>query len=70
MAWMQRIRCWATKHVWWEHWRFEKIDHCIKCGVEKPHNSAGCPCTICQFPGGLEGYKEHFTRLSAPKVKV
>lgn len=59
MPWRQRLLCWLTDHVWWEHWHFEKIDRCIRCGKERPHQSAGCTCTICRWAGGLEGFKAH-----------
>lgn len=59
MQWWKRLTCWLTDHIWWEHWKLEKIDHCVRCGKERPHRSAGCICTICRTPGGLEGFKAH-----------
>ncbi len=54
----RRLRCWVKGHVWFEHWNAERIDHCVKCGLEKDHRTEGCTCTICTWPGGLEKYVE------------
>jgi hypothetical protein len=54
----KRLRCWIMGHVWFEHWKAQKIDHCVKCELEKPHPSEGCTCTVCTWPGGLEKWVE------------
>lgn len=66
----KRLRCWAKGHVWFEHWNAQRINHCIKCELEKPHRSEGCTCTICNWPGGLEKYIEwvqEITEAAGPR---
>jgi len=53
-----RFRCWIKGHVWFEHWNATKADRCLKCGLEKPHRTEGCTCTVCTWPGGLEKWVE------------
>lgn len=57
MTLMKWVSCLIFGHLWWEHRNFEKIDRCIRCQIEKPHQSDGCTCTICRTPGGLDGFK-------------
>lgn len=54
----KRLGCWARGHVWFEHWKAARIDHCLKCGLEKTHRSEGCTCSVCNWPGGLEKWVE------------
>ena len=55
---VDRAICWFQGHQWFEHWMGTRMDHCLRCDFEKAHETVGCRCTVCNFPGGLEGWLE------------
>ncbi len=63
----RRFLCLLAGHEWWEYWRFEKTDHCIRCGKEREHPTEGCTCTFCNFPEHLERLKVELPSLNWKK---
>lgn len=61
---MIKLLCWMVGHVWWEHWRFEKVDRCIFCATERVHPEKGCTCTFCRLPSALARMKQDAPNLN------